>query len=162
MNHPIRRTDRIASPTEMKRIISQAKILHLGLFDKEYPYVIPLHYGFEWDSEKERGVFYMHCALKGHKLDLIRKNPNACVEIETDVKLVSGSDVPCQYGSLYASVIARGKIYIVNEIQEKCHGLKLLMQNQTGKDFKITEEMAAKVAVLKLIVTQCSAKARTI
>ena len=37
----------------------------------------------------------MHCAKEGHKLDLIRSNPNVCIEVESDVELISGGDVAC-------------------------------------------------------------------
>ena len=51
----------------------------------------------------------MHCAKEGHKLDLIRSNPNVCIEVESDVELISGGDVACKYGASFASVIGRGR-----------------------------------------------------
>jgi hypothetical protein len=41
----LRRTDReVTDINEIMQIVEKAKILHLGLFDSEYPYVLPLHY----------------------------------------------------------------------------------------------------------------------
>ena len=43
------------------------------------PYIVPLHYGYEYTEGIL--IFYMHCAKEGHKLDLIRSNPNVCIEV---------------------------------------------------------------------------------
>ena len=70
--------------------------MYLALFDADYPYIVPLHYGYEYTEGIL--IFYMHCAKEGHKLDLIRSNPNVCIEVESDVELISGGDVACKYG----------------------------------------------------------------
>ena len=44
----IKRKDReITDKKEIQEIIKKAKILHLGLIDDNYPYIVPLHYGFD-------------------------------------------------------------------------------------------------------------------
>ena len=41
----MRRKDReITESNDILKIVDEAKILHLGLFDGDYPYVVPLHY----------------------------------------------------------------------------------------------------------------------
>ena len=155
----MRRKDReVTEIDEILRIIDKAKILHLGLFDADYPYVVPLHYGYEYaDGDL---VFYMHCAKEGHKLDLLRANPCVCVELECDVETVSGGDIPCKYGSAFASVIARGRAETVTDEQEKRKGLSLLMKNQTGREFEISAQMASAVEVIKVTVSKFTAKSR--
>ena len=156
----MRRKDReITDLNEIIQIIDKAKYLHLGLLDGEYPYIVPLHYGYELIDDKL--VFYTHGAREGHKLDLIKTNPKVCVELECDVELVSGGENPCKYGSAYASVIGRGKAEIVTDESEKIKGLTLLMKNQTGRDFTFDSHMAAAVTVLKIIVGEYTAKSRT-
>lgn len=45
----MRRKDReVTDLREILRIINKAKILHLGLFDGDHPYVVPLHFGYEY------------------------------------------------------------------------------------------------------------------
>ena len=161
MNRDIRRKDRmITDPSEIEDIVKNAKILHLGLNDDGFPYIVPLHYGYEYNSEKSKYIFYMHGARVGHKLDLINKNSNAGVELETDVEPVSGGDIPCSYGSFYSSLIGRGQASIVNDEEEKKHGLDLLMRNQVGRAFEFTEAMIASVAVIKVEVGEYTVKAR--
>ena len=155
----MRRKDReITNPGEIKKIIEETRILHLALFDGEYPYIVPLHYG----AAEQNGlpVFYMHGALEGHKLDLIRANPHVCVELECRIQLIPAGDNPCGYGSAYASVIGRGIAEIVEDPAEKCEGLRLLMLHQTGRDFPISEAMASSVSVLRVRIRELSAKSR--
>lgn len=74
-------------------IVGRAKVLRMGLFDEEYPYIVSLHYGYEYkDGEL---IFYAHGAREGHKIDLIHANPNTCIELESDMEMISGEDIPC-------------------------------------------------------------------
>ena len=155
----MRRKDReIVEISEILKIIDKADVLHLGLFDDGYPYIVPLHYGYEYQDG--RLVFYMHSAKEGHKLDLIRNDPNVCIELENGIELISGGNFACSYGAAYASVIARGHAEIITDVQEKIKGLKLLMKNQTGGDFEIDEKMAATVVVIKAEICDFTAKSR--
>ena len=154
----MRREDRqVKDINEIKDIIDHTMILHLGLFDGTYPYIVPLHYGYVYEGGF---VFYMHCANEGHKLDLIQDNPHVCIELENDMEIVSGGDVPCKYGAMFASVIGRGKAEIVEDVDEKIKGLKCLMKHQTGRDFELNEQMANAVTVIKVTVEELTAKVR--
>ena len=65
----MRRKDReVTNIIEILQIIEKAKVLHLALFDADYPYIVPLHYGYEY--KEGILIFYMHCAKEGHKLDI--------------------------------------------------------------------------------------------
>ena len=154
----MRRKDRkITDVNEIIKIVDEAKILHLGLYDGEYPYVVPLHYGYEFNADQL--ILYVHSAKEGHKLDLIKQNPHVCVELECDVELISGEEVPCAYGSEYSSVIARGTAELLEESGEKIKGLKALMINQTRREFEIDERMASAVEVIRITCETFSAKA---
>lgn len=102
--------------------------MHLGLIDKGFPRIVPLHYGYEYDATKDIFVFYMHSAKVGHKIELIKENGKACIELETDIELDAAEDIPCQYSYFYSSVIGQGKATIVEDIEEKKYGLNLLMK----------------------------------
>lgn len=156
----MRRKDReVTNIIEILQIIEKAKVLHLALFDADYPYIVPLHYGYEYTEGIL--IFYMHCAKEGHKLDLIRSKPNVCIEVESDVELVSGGDVACKYGASFASVIGRGRAELTEDVQEKIRGLSLFMKNQTGREFNINEEMASTVEVIKVVISEFTAKSRS-
>ncbi len=155
----MRRKDReITDINEILGLCEKAKILHLGLFDGTFPYVVPLHYGYEYADNQL--VFFMHSAKEGHKLDLIRENPHVCIELDCDAELLEAGDEACKYSSTFASVIGRGTAELVEDEQEKVRGLKILMKTQTGRDFVMDGKMAASVAVIKVTLQEFTAKAK--
>ena len=157
----MRRKDReITDPAEIRGIIDASKLLHLALNDEGCPYVVPMHYGYEYIGALP--VLYMHCASEGHRLDLIRRDPRACIELETDVEITSGGEVPCLYGCNFRSVIARGTVSVLPAGEEKLRALRLLMKHQTGRDFDITPQMAQTVQVLRFAAEELTAKARQV
>lgn len=114
MNQEIRRQDRaVTDRDQIIQIVAQAKILHLGLNDHGFPYIVPLHYGYAYDENNDIFVFYMHGAKIGHKIDLIQKNTNACIELETNIALIPSEDDPYRFGSLYSSFLGQGRASIV-------------------------------------------------
>lgn len=155
----MRRKDReIKEISEVLDIVERSKVLRMGLFDGEYPYIVPLHYGYEYKNGVL--VFYVHGATEGHKIDLIHVNPNTCIELEADMEIVSGEDIPCQYGAYYASVIGCGTVELVKDEQEMIRGLTLLMKKQIGRELSITPQMAQTVQVMKITINHFSAKSR--
>jgi len=155
----MRRKDReVTDSGEIRQILEKAKYLHLGLFDEGYPYIVPLHYGYEYEDGTL--TFFMHGAKEGHKLDLIRNHPQVCVELECDIELISGGEVPCNYGSSFSSVIARGTAELVEDEAEKIRGLNLLMEHQTGRTFPMDGRMTASVAVIKVKADSFTAKSK--
>ena len=156
----MRRKDReVTDLAVIREILDKARYLHLGLFDGEHPYIVPLHYGYEMDEEGKL-TFYMHGARQGHKVDLVKADGRAFIEIDTDEELMY-SDIACDNGATYSSVMARGNVTLLEDPAEKVKGLKALMKLQTGRDFEISEKMTNAVSVFKVNVTEYSAKMRT-
>ena len=154
----MRRKDReITDIEEIRAILERARVLHLGLYDGEYPYVVPMHYGFTFEDGKL--TLYTHCAKEGRKLELLRRDGRVFVEIDTDEALVPGPTA-CSWGARYASVMARGRASIVEDGEEKRRALALLMKTQSGGEYSFTPAMAAAVTVLRIDAEDCSAKAR--
>lgn len=154
----MRRKDReIVDINKIENIIANARYMHLGMFDEIYPYVVPLHYGYQMEDGKL--TFYVHSAMKGHKLECIQKNNNVFVEIDRGESLVT-ADIPCQYGAEYESVMCRGKATIIENPAEKCKALSILMKAQTGKEHVISEKMTEAVAVIRIDIESYTAKAR--
>ncbi len=158
MNYGITRRER--EVTDMKEIISildKAKVLHLGLVDGDEPYVVPMNYGYTMEEGKM--TVYLHGALQGRKLDLMRANPKVFFEADCDIVPFEGKTA-CNYGITYASVMGRGKAVIVEDTEEKIKGLQVLMKTQTGRDFDITDKMAGIVSVIRIDVSDFTAKKR--
>ncbi|MCQ2551774.1 MAG: pyridoxamine 5'-phosphate oxidase family protein [Clostridia bacterium] len=154
----MRRRDReVTDLHEIKHILDTGKTLHLGLVDDGKPYVVPMNFGYAF--ENDRLVFYVHGALEGRKLDIIRKNSACCVQIECDVKPFEGS-VACQYGVSYYSLDGFGTAKIVDDPQEKMKALSILMKTQTSKDFEFNEKLVSVVSVIRIECDYYTAKHR--
>lgn len=156
----MRRQDRrVTDIEEIKGILNSTRIIHLGMMDGDYPYVVPLHFGFEFIEEVL--YIYVHGHHEGKKFDLIKANPHVFIEIDgSDEALVSGGNIPCAYSSVYSSVMGQGEATYLENIDEKAHGLQVLMNHQTNREFTFTEAMVNSVGVVQIKVLNYSAKRR--
>ena len=109
--------------------------------------------------EADRLVFYLHAALEGKKLDLLKANANVGFELDCDHELIEGR-VACQYGYRYASIVGKGKAEIIEDPQEKIKALTVLMKCQTGKDFEFNERLVSIVSVIKITAEDFGGKRR--
>ena len=142
---------------EIREILDTAKVLHLGLAVDNEPYVVPLNYGYTLEDGKL--TLYLHGANQGKKLDMIRANPNVFFELDCGRMPFEGK-VPCQYGMVYSSVMGRGTARIVEDVEEKMQAMTILMKTQTGKDFSFNERLVSIVAVIRIDVSEYTAKHR--
>lgn len=153
----MRRKDReVTEAAAIEGLISRCNCCRLGLCDEGEVYIVPLSFGYELRSDGY--VLYFHGANEGRKLDLIRKNPKAGFEMDTNYAL-NEAEAACGYSARFQSIIGNGIVSIVTEREEKLHGLCLLMEHYAGKDAWSFDERAVNaVTVFKLEVTELSCK----
>ena len=152
-----KRERQITDREQIIGILDTAKVLHLGLAVDNEPYVVPMNYGYT--MENEQLVLYLHSALRGKKLDMIRANPKVFFELECDLTPFDGEKA-CQYGLSYSSVMGRGTAQIVEDVEEKKRAMAVLMKSQTEKDFSFDDRMVQIVAVIRIDVAEYTAKHR--
>ena len=152
-----KRERQVTDEKQILHILDTAKVLHLGLAVDNEPYVVPMNYGYVLEEGKL--VLYLHSALRGKKLDMIRANSRVFFEIDCDLMPFEGK-VPCQYGLAYSSVMGRGKAVIVEDVEEKKKAMSVLMKTQTGKDFTFEDRLVSIVAVIRIDVSEYTAKHR--
>ena len=152
-----KRERQITDREQILRILDTARVLHLGLAVDNEPYVVPMNYGYT--MEADRLILYLHSALRGKKLDMVRSNPKVFFELECDLTPFDG-EKPCQYGLSYSSVMGRGTAQIVEDVEEKKRAMAVLMKSQTGTDFSFDDRMVQIVAVIRIDVTEYTAKHR--
>ena len=104
-------------------------------------------------------TLYLHSAVRGKKLDMIRENPKVFFEMCCDVTPFEGK-LPCQYGVTYSSVMGRGTARIIEDVEEKMAAMTVLMKTQTAKDFSFNEKLVSIVAVVRIDVAEYTAKHR--
>ena len=154
-----KREFRITDEAQILEILDKCKVLHLGLAVNNEPYVVPLNYGSVMEDGKL--TLYLHSAVQGKKLDMIRANPNVFFSLETGLTPFEG-EKPCQYGLSYASVMGRGTARFVEDAEEKMEAMTVLMKTQTGKDFSFNERLVSIVSVIRIDVSEYTAKNRPI
>lgn len=144
---------------QIRAILDTAKVLHLGLAVDNEPYVVPMNYGYA--MEDGNLVLYLHSAVRGRKLDMIRSNPRVFFEMDCNLEPFEGKK-PCQYGLAYSSIMGRGIARIVDDVEEKMKAMSILMRTQTGKEFEFNDRLVSIVAVIRIDVTEFTAKHRPI
>ena len=149
----------ITDESQIRAILDTAKVVHVGMCVDNEPYVVPMNYGY--CLEEGKLVIYLHSAMAGKKLDMIRENPRVFIELDCDRQPFEG-EKPCQYGLAYSSVMGRGTARIIEDVSEKIEAMKLLMKTQTQKDFEFTERLVSIVAVIRIDVEEYTAKHRPI
>lgn len=91
--------------------------------DDGHPYGVPLSHVYS------DGKLYFHSALNGHKLDLIRQNVNASFTV-----IAQDEIHPERYTTYFSSVIAFGKIRIIDGQDDKKRVLEILGRRCNADD----------------------------
>ena len=159
MNGMTRRERQVFDINEIIKILDKSKVLHLGLVDGDEPYVVPMNYGYTMENEKL--ILWLHGATEGRKLDVMRANPKVFFSMECDLQPFEG-EVACKYGLGYSSLMGKGTAEIIEDVEEKMNALTYLMKTQTGKDFEFNEKLASVVAIIKIDVSDYTAKYRAV
>jgi uncharacterized protein len=171
----MRRKDReIVDSAATLAIIEAADSCRLGLVDVSgplpLPYVVALNFGYEPAGESGLGgTFWFHGARQGRKLELIRCNPQACIQLDVEHQPVKNA-LGCGWSMKYASVVATGQARIVEELAERRRGLDCLMAHylrlwgppdgfdKTTTTLPYEERLLATTAVFRVDVEDLSAK----
>ena len=152
-----KRERQVTDENQIRHILDTAKVLHLGLAVDNEPYVVPMNYGYTMEQGKL--VLYLHSALRGKKLDMMKANPKVFFEMDCDLESFEGKKA-CQYGLVYSSVMGRGTARIVEDVEEKIKAMSILMKTQTQKDFEFNDRLVSIVAVIRIDVAEYTAKHR--
>lgn len=157
MNGMTRREREVTDINKILEILDKAKVVHLGLVDGDEAYVVPMNYGYTYENDKL--TLYLHGARRGRKIDLMKQNPKVFFEMDCDIVPFEG-EVACKYGITYSSIMGKGRAEILENPGEKMQALTYLMKTQTGKDFEFNEKLVSVVAVIRIDVTEFTAKHR--
>ena len=148
----MRRKEReITDPAEMESILAGAFVCRLALADGGEPYVMPLCFGY---SDR---VLYLHSALEGKKIAMLRKNPRCCVEVDRyEGPLPDAS--PCRWEIRYKSVICTGTARITDTPGEKRTGLNCIMRHYGGSEYPFSEKELERVCVVRVDILEMTGK----
>lgn len=150
---PMRRRGQMLPESECEAVLRRntAGVLAV-LGDGGYPYAVPLSYVYD------RGSLYFHCAITGHKLDAVSACEKAsfCVIDQDQV-------VPAEYTTYYRSVIAFGRVRILEDPAEVRSAIEKLAVKYAPEDSPENREAAiqkelAGLAMLRLDVGHMTGK----
>lgn len=118
--HPKRKRNEILDEQDKGVLLKNGKFLTLALCKDDEPYIVSLSYGYDQNNN----CLYFHCANQGHKLDFIRVNPKTCATLIRDNGYL---EARCDHN--YESLVIRGRLSIVEALEEKRHGLQVLLEH---------------------------------
>jgi nitroimidazol reductase NimA-like FMN-containing flavoprotein (pyridoxamine 5'-phosphate oxidase superfamily) len=152
-----RKDKEIIDVNEKIKIIDENKVCRLALSDNNQPYIVPLNYGYSFENNIL--TLYFHSAAEGKKMEIIKKNKQACFEVDCGGFLIE-DEKACKHGYAFKSIIGTGKIIIVDTMDEKIDGLNKLMKHQTGKDqiYDFDENTVRRIIVYKMVVDEFTGK----
>lgn len=148
----MRRKDKeIKDPAALEEILRKALICRIALCDGDEPYLVPVNFGYE------PGRVYVHSALEGRKIDLLRKSGRVCFEVESDVEVLPGAS-PCDWSMRYRTVIGRGRARILIEPEAKRRGLEAILSRHMEGTIDLPERALERVAIIEIEIESMTGK----
>jgi len=152
----MRRNDReITDFDTIIRMIDECEILRLGLADGDFPYLVPVNFGFKVNGQEI--AFYIHGAMAGRKYELLTKNQRCSFEMDVPLELDCIAEKK-EATMRYRSVMGKASVEFL-EGEEKRQAMDLIMAKYAQtRDFEYSKAPLPRTAVAKLTVLEMTAK----
>lgn len=147
------RQDRLLDETTARELLRSGEYGFLALGGLEAGYGVPLNYALSGDS------IYFHCAPEGEKLNRIAQCQIAsfCVVGDTEPQ-------PDKFTTIYQSVMAFGKISVVEDDEERMQALVCLIEKYSPGHketwIKYAQCSFGRTAILRLDMERLTGKAK--
>ena len=140
---------------EMENIINECQICHVGISEMDgSPYVIPMNFAFY------EGTIVLHSGPFGKHLNLLAQDARVCVSFCQQGELVYQHEkVACSYRMDGRSVICKGEVVFVDNLEEKEKLLNIFMTKYSDQAFNYSQPALRNVKVWTVKVTEMTAKA---
>lgn len=153
----MRRKDReVTDFEEIIKIVDECEIVHIGLSDGDYPYIVPLNFGYEVVGQQLS--LYIHGAMAGRKYDMLMKNPCCSFEMDIPLKMdciVDKKDVTMRYKCVMGKATAH---FLYGEERQRAIDDVIMARHEETKHFEYNKAMVERTAVIQLVVTEMTAK----
>lgn len=153
----MRRQEReVSDAAKIDEIIRRCECVHLGFVDGDEAYIVPVNFALAEEDGKR--VFYIHGAQEGRKAALIREKGRCSFAMNCSHEVLSAEEA-CNFSYYYQSVMGKGSIAFVDDLDKKAAALNLIMgQYSDRSDWSFPEAMLQRTGVIRLEVTELSAK----
>ncbi|WP_418698825.1 pyridoxamine 5'-phosphate oxidase family protein [Bacteroides sp.] len=137
------KTITITDTAQIEEIIRKCPYCMVGITDAEgHPYVIPMNFAYE------NGVIYLHSGPEGSKVEWAALHPQVCITFCEGHELVyMHQQVACSYSMKSRSVVCRGTVHFIEEMEEKRRVLDILMKQYTKNECRYAEPALRNVKI---------------
>lgn len=153
------KTISITDPAQINEIIQKCAYCTVGLIDLEgNPYTLPMNFAYD-ASKGTHGTLYLHSGPEGGKIAMVKQHPNVCISFCEGHELVyMHQQIACSYSMKSRSVICRGQVKLIDDMDEKRRILTLLMKQYTDNDCRMAEPAVRNVLVWEVPVDEMSCR----
>ena len=146
-----RREKEITDRDELRRILAAARICRVAMCDGDRPYLVPLSFALDGED------LVLHAAREGRKLEVLRRNPAVCFEVEEAVAL-RPAETACDFSFGFRTVIGFGEVVFVEDLAERRRLLALFGPRYGAPPGAIPDAELARTRVLRVRVRELTGK----
>lgn len=153
MDKEMRRKEKAISQEEAVEVLNNAEYGVLSTISGDNtPYGTPMNFAYV------DGAIYFHCALEGHRIENIKGNSSACLNVVDSVVLM-----PEKFNTQYRSVTVFGSVRIVEDKEEKKKGIAAIAEKLSPdypkEGMAYIESAFDKMHVLRMDIDKMTGKA---
>ncbi len=155
----MRRSDReITDVNDIQSIIDKCDVIRIAINNDTYPYIIPVNFGYEFNSGKL--TLFFHSSIAGCKHNIIERNNHAAFEMDcSHILMPPINGEVCTASMAYESVIGQGTILTVND-SEKERVLGKILDHYNIRGGKFNSVQLQNTKLYKIKVKSFTAKRR--
>jgi nitroimidazol reductase NimA-like FMN-containing flavoprotein (pyridoxamine 5'-phosphate oxidase superfamily) len=127
-----RKEKEITEKSILTDILKKGKYTTISMCRGNEPYIVTLSYGYD----PSKNSLYFHCANEGLKLDFVKENSEICATIIEDKGYKMNE---CSHA--YRSVVIRGRMHVVEDLNGKKHGFDILINHLEDKPEKLKKRL---------------------
>lgn len=148
------KTITVTDPLQVEEIIRKCSYCTVSIIDLEgNPYAIPMNFAYQ------DGVIYLHSGAEGGKIEMVTRHPQVCITFCEGHELVyMHRQVACSYSMKSRSVVCRGKVRFIEEMDEKRQVLDILMKQYTENECGYAEPAVRSVKVWEVRVEKLTCR----
>lgn len=152
MKHMRKANQEIKERWILDEILSDGTICRVAMTDGDWPYIVPVNYGFR------DGSLYIHSAPRGKKLDLLARNNRICFEVENTVEIIKGEQA-CDWSTRYRSVVGYGTVEVLTDNESKQQGLEVIMAQHGAPELvSFKQKEMDRMVILRIAISSLTGK----
>ncbi|MCR5108386.1 MAG: pyridoxamine 5'-phosphate oxidase family protein [Lachnospiraceae bacterium] len=153
----MRRKDReVVDFDKIVSMIDGFEVVRLGFADGDYPYIVPLTFGYE--VVDKHIYIYVHGAMAGRKYELMQKNKKCSFEMDEALRmecLTEAKDVTMRYKSVMGTATID---LLEGEDRQRAIDDVIMARHEETKHFDYNRKKVPVTAVARLTVRNITAK----